>query len=170
MWNKGQDSEEGRHAKKAAARVTTDVLMAKMRAAQVTREDIVRWMHLPFFEEIMTGMYFRWHFEPEKKKYRVMEVRDIIPWKRTYQVPGAGRKPQAVKKGFTALYGKTPYKLSFERISNSAFEEEEIRRWRAMIEQDRIREPSVTELEENAQRLVDQRAHILTAVHLLFPF
>ncbi|GLG94680.1 RNA polymerase-associated protein Rtf1 [Gryllus bimaculatus] len=140
-------SVSGSRAKKKVVFVTKKEELNKIR---LSRHKMERFVHLPFFERVVTGCFVRIGIGNNNGKpvYRVCEVAGVCETGKIYQL-GSTR----TNKGLRLRHGAHERVFRLEFISNQEFTDSEFLKWRETCALQGISMPTMEELDNKLKEI-----------------
>jgi len=157
------DKEESSHkstSKKDAEPEKKEVLSLKdLNMARVSRVHMARWVHLPWFNDLIKGCFVRVGIGSMGGElvYRIAEVVGVEEYHRVYAI-----EKTLTKKALVLRQGKWSRTFRMEFCSNSTFTTQEFNKWMDLIKIAKETPPSLEAVQKKAKELEERKKHILT--------
>ncbi len=104
---------------------------------QIRRNYLEKWLHEPFFDQVVKGLFVRIFIGPMDgvAVYRMCEVVDVVPYKRSYKLPGTDI---VTDKAFIVCVGKKQTTVKLLQLSSSRITERELSFFETSIRDQRL--------------------------------
>ncbi|KAI9483066.1 MAG: hypothetical protein EXX96DRAFT_519096 [Benjaminiella poitrasii] len=153
-YNESEDESEKKAKKRAPS-------FEELQTICITRNILEKWLFAPFFENTIIGCFVRIFIGPDPQKktpvYRLCEIIDVVPWHKSYKVTENTWSNKALK----IKHGKAEKDFTMDIISNQPITQHEYSRLLATLESDRVRIPSLDQVERKAEDLKQAREYVL---------
>lgn len=107
------------------------------------------------------GCFVRLYIGPDPQKkvpvYRLCQIIDVVPWHKTYKVT----ENTYTNKAFKVKHGKAEKDFSMDIVSNQPVTQQEFSRFLTTLESDRVRVPTIDQIEQKAADLKQAREYVL---------
>ncbi|KAI8050644.1 uncharacterized protein B0P05DRAFT_563000 [Gilbertella persicaria] len=152
------ESEDEEVEKKAKKRTPE---LDEIQSVMVSRSMIEKWIFAPFFENTVIGCFVRLYIGPDPQKkipvYRLCQVIDVVPWHKTYKVAENVWSNKALK----VKHGKAEKDFTMDIVSNQPITQQEYTRFLTTLESDRVRIPTMDQIEQKIVDLKQAREYVL---------
>ncbi|KAM7539942.1 hypothetical protein Aperf_G00000042685 [Anoplocephala perfoliata] len=130
------DNERGRSRSPEAEQITT---LEQLMQIRLTRERLEKWVHYPFFDELVKGCFVRIHIGVVRDVpvYRCGEIVDVKEMAKPYDL-GDTR----TNKGLVLRLGKDQHTFRIMFVSNSKFLPREFESWKRISNQAGVKLPT----------------------------
>ena len=136
--------------------ITTKEQLTKIR---LSRFKLEKWVHLPFFKELVCGCFIRIGIGDKlgKKIYRVAEIYDVVETPKVYSLGNIKtNKVLKVRHGIA----ENMYRLEF--VSNQDFTDSEFLKWKTTIQQNNLKLPTVKFTDNKSKAIKEAMEHEYT--------
>ncbi|KAK4518143.1 uncharacterized protein ATC70_001494 [Mucor velutinosus] len=151
------DSEE--ETEKKAKKRTPN--LEEIQSVSVSRNMIEKWIFAPFFENTVIGCFVRLYIGPDPQKkvpvYRLCQIIDVVPWHKTYKIGESTHSNKALK----VKHGKAEKDFPMDIVSNQPVTQQEFTRFLTTLESDRVRVPTIDQIEQKAADLKQAKEYVL---------
>ncbi|KAI6189545.1 hypothetical protein M3Y97_00020100 [Aphelenchoides bicaudatus] len=119
---------------------------------KISRIDLARFVHLPFFNDLAIGCYVRVGIGQHNGRsvYRIAEITDVVETAKVY-----GVEKTRTNKGLRLKHGADQKVYRLEFISNQAFEEKEWTQWLKAMRDKNVPLPTVRQVNEKQKKIKD---------------
>ncbi|KAG2194241.1 hypothetical protein INT47_005709 [Mucor saturninus] len=156
----GEDYDNSDEEKEKKAKKRTPQL-EEIQQVVITRNMIEKWIYTPFFENTVIGCFVRLYIGPDPQRkvpvYRLCQITDVMPWHKTYKVTDNAWSNKALK----VKHGKAEKEFPMDIVSNQNVTQQEYSRYLTTLESDRVRVPSIDQIEQKAADLKQAKEYVL---------
>ncbi|KAG2232818.1 hypothetical protein INT48_005686 [Thamnidium elegans] len=156
----GDDYDNSDEEKEKKAKKRTPQL-EEIHSVSISRNLIEKWIYAPFFENTVIGCFVRLYIGPDPQKkvpvYRLCQIIDVVPWHKTYKVTDNAWSNKALK----VKHGKAEKEFPMDIVSNQPVTQQEYSRFLTTLESDRVRVPSIDQIEQKEADLKQAREYVL---------
>ncbi|KAJ1975707.1 RNA polymerase-associated protein rtf1 [Dimargaris verticillata] len=134
--------------------------LVQLNKIRVTRNQLEKWIHSPFFAQTVAGCYVRvglGYNNDRTQVYRIAEVVDVVEVPRTYLVNNS-----LTDKRLVLRHGRAKREFRMDIISNKPFTEREHERLVHALRTDRMPLVSTRHIEQKEQDLKAAHSYVLT--------
>jgi len=152
-------SESIKEKPKTEAAEPQQLTVKDLNDARVSRKNLAKWVHLPWFKDLVIGAFVRVSIgrHHDTPIYRVAEITDVIEYQRVYNFENT-----VTKHALQLRHGKSKRTFRMEYCSNSLFTNDEFMRWKTMLQAGKEKIPSVGDIREKANELKKKKEHNFT--------
>ncbi|KAL5520841.1 RTF1 [Sanghuangporus sanghuang] len=156
-----QEEERDERSPKQNEQGSFETTIRDMENLRVSREMLVQYAYMPWFEEFAKGSWVRILSSLDENKnavYRMCEIAGVAtPAENTYKVDD-----ELLDIRINLRYGNSVKATTLESISNGYFEEPEFERLKALLDHDKLKLPSPRDIEKKQDQYKVFRNHVLT--------
>lgn len=151
------DSESDRAPSPVAPRFIT--CKAELSKIRLSRFKLEKWVHLPFFKDVISGCYIRIGIGEKlgRKVYRVAEIFDVVETSKEYSLGNC-----KTNLGLKVRHGiaESVYRLEF--VSNQDFTDTEFQKWKNTMEEQSLALPTVKHVTSKVKEIDSALNHIFS--------
>ncbi|EPZ35869.1 plus-3-domain-containing protein [Rozella allomycis CSF55] len=127
----------------------------------LTRSRLEKWMFRSFFEDVVKGCFVRVSFKMDQNTkenvYRLAQIQDVIRYRRVYKINGV-----STDKALSLKYGNDLKDFRLDILSNSFFTDKEYSKWKAYLDERKIKPPTKQFCVEKNQEIIEAKSTNLT--------
>jgi RNA polymerase-associated protein RTF1 len=135
--------------------------LEEMQSACISRSMIEKWLFAPFFENLIIDGFVRIFIGHDAQKktsvYRLCQVLEVVPWHKTYKIGENTWCNKAIK----LKHGKAEKAFPMDIVSNQPVSQQEYSRFLSTLEYDRIRVPSIKQINQKVEDIKNAREYVL---------
>lgn len=132
---------------------------ADLSKIRLSRFKLEKWVHLPFFKEVISGCYIRIGIGEKlgRKVYRVAEIFDVVETSKEYNLGNC-----KTNLGLKVRHGvaESVYRLEF--VSNQDFTDTEFQKWKNTMDDQSLSLPTVKHVANKVKEIDNALNHIFS--------
>jgi len=132
---------------------------ADLSKIRLSRFKLEKWVHLPFFKEVISGCYIRIGIGEKlgRKVYRVAEIFDVVETSKEYSLGSC-----KTNLGLKVRHGiaESVYRLEF--VSNQDFTDTEFQKWKNTMDDQSLSLPTVKHVANKVKEIDNALNHIFS--------
>lgn len=159
----------GTSGRATESRSITPITSADLNRVLLTRANLADFKHRNFFSKMVQGAYLKLSAgldDRKRPKYRIYEIVELesktVP---TYKIEN-GDKEVPDNRTLLVQYGSARKSIKMAEASNQPIHEDEVRRWKSVMDNDRQALPTSAELARKATEMDNQRVQPFTSEEL----